>query len=111
MQPGVDVGRDTMATFRDMEDVKTANRTLGHHWFDADTMRFFHTRLCGGLIAGRYFVSSEKGRHQTTRRYTVREVRENGAINTVGEFQGYASAAIAKAVVLRLVAGESRVAA
>jgi hypothetical protein len=83
----------------------TANRlrTLGDvrhrhsgHWFDADTMRFFRCRLPDDytpLIGGRYFISSEK--HETPgypsgpRLYTIREAFSNGAVDTVGEFQGY----------------------
>jgi hypothetical protein len=68
------------------------------HWFDADTMRFFKSRVpdyWSPLIHGRYFISSERNEtpfHPSEpRRYTIREVRSNGDIDTIGEFGGYAT--------------------
>ncbi|KKK71007.1 hypothetical protein LCGC14_2918230, partial [marine sediment metagenome] len=49
-----------MTHFKTIAQVKAANRTLEHHWFDRGTLRFFDGRVLGGLISGRYFVSSEQ---------------------------------------------------
>jgi hypothetical protein len=72
---------------------------IGRHWFDADTMRFFRSRLADvGYQAsdGRvYFVSSEKGPH-SKRAYTVRCLTgPKGDIKTVGEFQAFGTSATA----------------
>jgi hypothetical protein len=83
------------------------DRNPAGHWFDADTMRFFRSRLAqtgytacdvwdGGPAYGRhptapiFFVSSEQG-PDGVRRWTVRRLDPDGAIETEGEFQGFRS--------------------
>lgn len=75
--------------WNDMEEVKTANAVAGRHWFEPSTMRFFRGRVGRTLYGGQYFVSSEQFDEHSPRLYTVRVARENGAIGTIGEFQGY----------------------
>lgn len=61
------------------------------HWFDADTMRFFKTRLpsVAYQVGDRVlFVTSEKGPNGI-RLCTIREQLEDGSIRTVGDFQAY----------------------
>ena len=68
--------------------IEYKNRTNGTgHWFDADTMRFFGSRIGIARKKGDdfYFVSSEKPPHGP-RRYSVRKMDINGKIETVGEF-------------------------
>jgi hypothetical protein len=77
----------------DIYDLELSNRQHGHHWFDKDTKRFFSSRT--GAYAyrgpgGTFFVSSEQG-PSGPRAYTVRQALENGAIETIGAFQGYRS--------------------
>jgi hypothetical protein len=72
---------------------------IGRHWFDADTMRFFRSRLADfGYQSGDghiYFVTSEKGPHMK-RAYTVRCLTgPKGNINTVGEFQSFGASGTA----------------
>lgn len=76
--------------FNTISDVIDHNRATGHHFFDADTMRFFNSRVETGLMRGRFFVTSEKG-PDGIRAYTVRRARDDGSVETVGEggFQGY----------------------
>ena len=72
---------------------------ISRHWFDADTMRFFKTRLAqvgyqhaDGSV---YFVTSEKPPYGE-RRYSVRRLTGfKGDIQTIGEFCGYKNAATA----------------
>ena len=73
-----------------IQQIKDANKAIGHHWFEPGTLRFFNSRVSGPVI-GNMFVSSEKG-PDGVRRYTIRKCT-NGAINTVGEFQAYATKA------------------
>lgn len=92
----------TAQTFRTIDEVKAANEAAGHNWFSKDTMRFFNSRVCGGLVGGRYFVTSEKYDYDSPRLYTVREVNADGTVDTVGEFQGYDTADKAKRAAWRM---------
>ena len=73
-----------MTTWSSIAEVRKANRQLGHHWFDRDTMAFFASRVETGILGGRYFVSSEQYSEDTPRRYTVRAVNSDGSIDTLG---------------------------
>ena len=79
-----------MAIYFTIQQIKDANKAIGHHWFEPGTLRFFNSRVSGPVI-GNMFVSSEKGPDEI-RRYTIRKCT-NGAITTVGEFQAYATKA------------------
>ena len=81
-----------------INQVKRANKELGHHWFSRDTMRFFKSRVGTRVYKGKYFISSEQfecfgssghGYHIEPRKYTVRIANEDGSIDTVGEFQQF----------------------
>lgn len=77
----------------------------GSHYFDRDTMRGFKSRLHSVMAGpdGWYFVTSEKHEAYTSyasinepRKYSVRRLRINSAgddlrIDTLGEFQQYAT--------------------
>ena len=83
----------------------SAHRKDGSHWFDTSTLRWFRARVSEMVYPtfstehGTYFVSSEKG-PDDVRRYSVRHavliLDADGnvtgcTIDTVGEFQAYAS--------------------
>lgn len=61
-----------------MDDLIKAVKDSGSHFFDADSMRFFGSKLDAYCIAGPdgwYFVTSEKRPHSSDpRRYTVRRL-------------------------------------
>lgn len=84
---------------------KAANKAAGLHFFDKDSMRFFRSRIESKMIRGRYFITSEQfvGSDGTAdpRRFTVRMVEDDGSVESVGNFQGYATLAEAKAAVPR----------
>lgn len=78
--------------FRTMADVKRANLASdAPHWFSRETMMFFGSRVHGGLIAGRYFITSEDNFDRTERLFTVRRANDDGKIDTIGGFQAYAT--------------------
>lgn len=77
--------------FATIAQIKAANRAAGNHFFDADTMEFFRSRVEGGVIGGRFFITSEQFDDAAPRRFTIREAREDGSIETAGEFQSYAT--------------------
>lgn len=85
--------------FKTIADVKQCNRT----WFEPGAMRFFRTRVESALIAGRYFITSEKYSDDAPRLYSIREVDAECEIETVGKFQGYGSREAAKKEVDRLL--------
>jgi hypothetical protein len=80
--------RETVET-RAWRDVDEIRRAHDGHWFDADTMRFFRTRLGDIVIGGRYFISSEASDYNAPRLYSIREAFADASIDTVGEFQAY----------------------
>lgn len=81
-----------------IDAIMRANRESGSHYFDADTMRFFGSRVLDTVYGGRFFVTSERTGfdHNSPRAYTVREFMPDGSIETVGEFNAYATSGAAK---------------
>lgn len=98
----------TERKFDDIAHVKAANRNLGHHFFERDTMRFFQTRIGSTLHGGRLFVTSERDDSYGApawdgqRRYTIRRANSDGSIHTVSGFGEYATSAAANAAAARL---------
>jgi len=80
-----------------MAEVKAAHaaRKVGNHWFEKDTMRFFHSRIESGIIRGRYFITSEVN-PSDEKRYSVRYVTDDAEIETLGEFHSYKTKEAAK---------------
>ena len=64
------------------------NENNGMHFFSPNAMRFFSCRIHSDLYRGCVFVTSEKSSWDV-RKYTVRAIKADGGIETVGEFQGY----------------------
>jgi hypothetical protein len=98
-----------------MRAIQEANRDAGYDFFEADTMRFFASRLCPRTVeqgpGGVYFITSEQFRasngYRATRRYTVRRFYpETRDIGSVGVFQAYATREAAHRAARRLAAGE-----
>jgi hypothetical protein len=80
--------KTTPPTLHDVDDVRRFNVETGHHFFDADALRFFRSRIGERLYARRFFVTSERG-PDMVRAYTVRLVEPDGSIADVGGFQAY----------------------
>lgn len=95
-----------------IQDIRDHNARAGQHWFSPDTLRYFRSRIGSTVYptaTGAYFVSSEQyvsyfpTYHAEPRLYTVRYYdASTGMIDTVGEFQGYASRNGAHAAARRL---------
>ena len=85
-----------------MQGIETANRDAGFHWFDADTLRFFGSRISEASFDGRYFVTSEDNFDRSARSYSIREAMSDGRVATVGDFQEFATRAQAIAAIDRL---------
>ena len=90
--------------YTSINEIRYEAQRAGSHFFDADSMRFFGSRILPTVYGGRYFVTSEQDRYGNgAKAYTVRVCRENGHIDTVGEFQAYATRAQAVAAVRRIL--------
>ena len=79
----------------------------GSHFFDADTMRFFKSRILDGVTIhdGRaYFVTSERFDAGTPRRYSARYMVAGAHFFEVGEFQEYATARQARQAIAEVTA-------
>ena len=85
-----------------MQGIETANRDAGFHWFDPDTLRFFGSRISEASFDGRYFVTSEDNFDRSARYYSIREAMSDGQVDTVGDFQEFATRAQALAGIARL---------
>ena len=76
-------------TIIDTDDIRSHYRGHGH-WFDADAIRFFHSRVAATAYktddgSRAYFVSSERYDFDTARKFTVRVYNfETHDIRTVG---------------------------
>ena len=93
-------------SYDDIDEMREDNKAIGHHWFSPDTMRYFRTRIHGGVIAGHYFITSEQFQPlygaPEPRRYTVRTCSA-GHVDTIGDFGAYESLADARRAVKALV--------
>jgi hypothetical protein len=95
--------------------LKAAFKRAGSHFFDAEAMRFFNSRLCGDahrIAPGVYaFVTSERFDDRSPRLYTLRILEDASDVHSVREdskgFQGYATLAQAKAARNAMRRGES----
>ena len=86
-----------------IDEIKAANKKAGRFFFEADTLRFFRSRILPGVIAGGFFITSEKDCLGSDRRYTVRLCKEDGDIETIGDFQQFSRADQARRAVVKLV--------
>jgi len=78
--------------FKNTDEIKEFDKGRGGFYFSPDTMHFFNSAVHEPVYGGRYFVTSEQGPHDhSPRTYTVREVRDDGDINTAKgcEFQEF----------------------
>lgn len=86
-------------TVHSIDELKALNRKNGGCWFEPDTMRFFGTRICGGIQFGRFFITSEQPPHGG-RAYSVRSFDDEGSVDTVGKFCAHETQAQAQAALL-----------
>ena len=81
--------------WKNITEVKKANKAIGHHWFDFDAMSFFKTKIETPILHNRYFITSEINLSDI-KKYSIREVNDNGSIDTLGEFHSFKSVKDAK---------------
>ena len=75
--------------------LKSRNYEAGYNFFSEDSMRFFGSRIESEGFSSTnkddvYFVTSEEsGFNDKTRAFSVRKMKNDGSIDTVGEFLAY----------------------
>jgi hypothetical protein len=89
-----------------IESIRRANAKAGFYFFEAGALRFFASRIGSTVYGGKYFITSEQFRPSSgppaRRKYSVRMIRPDGSIDTIGGFQAYASRSGAASAALRL---------
>lgn len=79
--------------YNSISDIKQANKELGHSFFSPDAMEFFGSKVLPTVYDGRFFITSEQDNFSNgARKYTVREAKSDGSIDTIGNFQQFATA-------------------
>ena len=95
-----------MLEHRDIGELERMHKQAGGHFFDADSKRFFDSRIGQNVwpgVTGWFFTTSEQFHNWATqyhapRLYTVRKLNADNhrSIDSVGEFQQYTSSAAAR---------------
>ena len=78
--------------FRNISEVKKRHKESGGHFFDRGAMSYFNSKVESPLIGGRYFVTSERYLLSSPKKFTVRQVVDNGdrvGIESLSEFQEF----------------------
>ena len=91
--------------FDTIDDVKAANARAGFHFFSRDTLRFFSSRISSHVYGHGVIVTSERNEYDDQpRRYSVRLALPTGEIETLGEFQRFATSGQAHAFARKVAA-------
>lgn len=90
-----------LRTYFTTAEIIQEHRARGHHFFDKSAMRFFRSRVAPGVIAGRYFITSEQFSAGSTRLYTVRFLNAYGGTENASSFQEFSSLKQARAAAKR----------
>ncbi len=98
IKKALDNEKEGTMTYANLREVLDANDAAGQHFFDADTMEFFNSKLESDLIDGRFFITSERFDSNTAKQYTIRAAQDDGAIVTLGDFGQYQTLQDAKDV-------------
>lgn len=86
-----------------ISNARALNKVKGFYFFEPKTMRFFRSKVHGGIIKDNYFITSEQFDDLHPRKFTIRYINwETGDILTHGDFQGYATKEEAKEAILDL---------
>jgi len=73
-----------------IKEAKAISKANGGHFFDAQSMRFFNSKIESELIEGRYFITSERYELDSPKLFTIRQISEAGQIlDDLGKFQEF----------------------
>lgn len=77
-----------------ISDAKELSQKAGNHFFDADTMRFFKSKVHGDLVDNKYFITSEQMGFEPSsgRGFSIRSFDPaTGDVGKVSEFNEFGS--------------------
>lgn len=90
--------------FKNISEVKKANKTAGHYWFSPDTVKYFASRVETPVIGGFYWVESQRNYDGTAREYKAVAASPDGDISYLHGAEGFATLEDAKAVIDEIIA-------
>lgn len=70
-------------TYRNITEIKQANKAIGHYWFSPATVKHFASRVESPVMEGRYWVESTRNADNSDREYKVCRVDDHGVIRYV----------------------------
>lgn len=86
--------------YKTIEEIKEANKAIGHYFFNPNTMKAWASRVLSTVYGGRYFVTSELNYDKTKRVYTVRECIDGDCHTVEFNSEKYGNLTKAKAIKL-----------
>jgi hypothetical protein len=79
--------------FKTMTEFKKAHKAQGGHFFDAQAMRFFNSKIESnllGLNGVQIFITSERFTTEHAKKYTIRHAMPSGEVGMdLSEFQQF----------------------
>ena len=74
--------------YNSIKEIKEANKRKGHFFFSQGALDFFRSKIYPIIYQKKYFITSEIDpfEHEA---FTIREAKENGEVDTVGEFHSF----------------------
>ena len=69
--------------FRNITEIKKANKAAGRFWFSPKTAKFFQSRVETPIMSGRYWVESTTNYDDTAREYKLCVVDASGDIEYI----------------------------
>lgn len=98
--------------YHDLDEMETANKRAGYHYFSQGAMRAFKSRPYPGVFEGRFFIDSTKfvssKGESKPRRYAIRALLDDGRTSSVvlENTQDWPSLDSAKRAIARALKGE-----
>ena len=84
-------------------EMKTAQKENGLHWFSKASMNFFNTKI-ETAAKDNHFITSEYMENVSNKKYTIRRFKaEKFGVDTIGDFQQYATLKDAKQALKNIV--------
>ena len=91
--------------FKNITEVKRANKELGHHWFSTSTVKYFNARVETPVLGGYYWVESQDNYDRTKREYLAVSAAPDGAVSYLHGAERFNTLAEAKAIIDAIIEG------
>jgi hypothetical protein len=76
--------------FHNIDQIQLFNEFNGYHFFSTGAKGFFDSKIYNTIYRNRFFVTSEKYPHGS-RKYSIRMIKTDGSIETLGDFNSFAT--------------------